>query len=170
MKQTMVRTVASVAAGIVCTVVALVLLLAVTGWQSGFIGSQGLRIDSIGSQLYSLETCPTTKTITVSATTTEILPVVAGKKNRICSYVIARTDVAAVVATAKLVEGTGTNCATGQTNLTGIVAAFASGAVGFAHWASMSGLTATTAGDAVCVTEAGAASSVDVTITYAPAY
>lgn len=157
-------------AGIGLSALIIAICMAFGGWQSGFIASQGIRLDSIGAQIYSLETCPTTKTITVSATTTEILPVVAGKKNRICSYVVARTDVAAVVATAKLVEGTGTNCATGQTNLTGVVAAFASGAVGFAHWASLSGMTATTAGDAVCVTEAGAASSVDVTITYAPAY
>lgn len=138
--------------------------------QSGYIASQGLRLDSGGAQIISLETCPTTKTITVSATTTEILPIVAAKKNRICSYVVTRTDTAAVVATAKFVEGTGTNCASGQADLTGRVVAFASGAVGMAHSGPVSGLTANTAADAICVTEAGAASSMDITITYAPAY
>lgn len=138
--------------------------------QSGFVGSLGLRIDSVNSQTASLETCPTTKTITVSATTTEIVALTSAKKVRICSYVITRTDTAAVVATAKFVEGTGTNCATGQTDLTGRVAAFASATVGSVHASPASGWTANVAGDAVCVTEVGAASSMDITITYAPSY
>jgi hypothetical protein len=140
--------------------------------QSGFVSSNGFRQDSVGAAIPSLETCNTTKTITVSATTTEIVPVVAGKKYRVCSAVFSRTDIAAVVATAKFVEGTGTNCATGQTNLTGVVADFASAAVGAVQFtpAIGAGWTSNVAGDAVCVTEAGAASSIDVTITYGPAY
>lgn len=156
--------------GVIACVLLVITGVAILSGQSGFIASQGIRLDSVGGQIWSLETCPNVARVTVSATTTEIVALTAAKKVRICSYVIARTDTAAVVATAKLVEGTGTNCATGQTDLTKVVVAFASGAVGFAHWASMGGLTATTAGDAVCVTEAGAASSMDVTITYAPSY
>lgn len=155
---------------IVLAVLVIIAAALAVNWQSGFVASSGLRIDSVNAQILSLETCPNTKTITVSATTTEIVALTAAKKVRICSYVIARTDVAAVVATAKFVEGTGTNCATGQTNLTGVVAVFASGAVGSVHASPSSGWTANVAADAVCVTEAGAASSMDITITYAPSY
>jgi hypothetical protein len=138
------------------------------GWQAGGKISNGLRTDSSGGLVESVETCTTAAPITVSATTTQIVPVGAAMKIRICRAVIARTDTAAVVATVKFVEGTGTNCATGQTAATGVVAAFPSATPGTVYFGGNPGGSFTTAvaGDALCVTEVGAASSMDVTITY----
>lgn len=113
--------------------------------------------------------CSNTTTQTISAATTQLVALVSGKKIRICSYNITRTDSAAVVATLQFVEGTGAACVTGQTNTSGKVAAFASGAVGSVTWAggNSGAMITSTAGDALCATEVGAASSMDVTITYA---
>ena len=139
------------------------------GWQAGFKNSQGIRTDGGGSFVESVETCTTAAPITVSATTTQIVPLSAGTKIRICRAVITRTDVAAVLASAKFVEGTGSNCVTGQTDTTGRVAAFASATPGAVVIAGNPGgsFTTSVAGDALCVTEAGAASSMDITISYA---
>lgn len=138
------------------------------GWQAGIRGSNGLRVDTGGGLVESVETCTTAAPITVSATTTQIVAVGAAMKIRICRAVITRTDAAAVVATAKFVEGSGSNCVTGQTDTTGRVAAFSSGVSGTVVIAGNPGgsFTTSVAGDALCVTEVGAASSMDVTITY----
>jgi hypothetical protein len=118
--------------------------------------------------------CPITKFVTgVTATTSQIVAGVAGQKIRVCSVVIERNDTTGVATTLKLVEGTGTNCGTGQTALTANL--FSSGATAVTTDSppavinnSASGPFITnTAADALCVQTTGAASSFDVTITEA---
>jgi hypothetical protein len=130
------------------------------GWQSGF--KSKTRI------VESAKTCATATPITVSATTTQIVPALGGAKIRICSAVISRTDTTAVVATAKFVEGAGPNCVTRQTNTTAVIATFGSGEVGTGVYGESRGDAVTThvAGNALCVAATGATSSMDVTISY----
>lgn len=109
--------------------------------------------------------CPNTTFISaLGAATTQIVAPVAGKKVRICSIVMTNNN--ATATTVKLVEGTGANCGTGQSNLTGIIgdlaAAPASQSIGMS---SGGGFTTNVTGDGVCVT-GSAAGSVDVTISF----
>lgn len=116
--------------------------------------------------------CPLTKFVSgVTATTSQIVALNGVTKIRICTIVIQRNDVAAVATTVKLVEGTGSNCGTGQTALTGNL--FTSGATASTgnnqptviNLGASGPVITNTPGDAVCVQTTGAASSFDVTIT-----
>lgn len=102
----------------------------------------------------------------IVATTQQIAPGVASQKVRICSIVIERNDTTGVATTLKLVEGTGSNCATGQTSLTGNL--FTSGATAVTTDSPpvniLGSFVANTTADAVCVQTTGAASSFDVTV------
>jgi hypothetical protein len=117
--------------------------------------------------------CNLTKFVTgVTATTTQIVAAVAGTKIRICSVIIERNDVTGVATTVKLVEGTGANCAAGQTSLTANL--FTSGATAVTtdsppvviNNGPGGAFITNVAADAVCVQTTGAASSFDVTVTF----
>lgn len=118
--------------------------------------------------------CALTKFVTgVAATTTQIVAGVAGQKIRVCTVVIERNDITGVATTLKLVEGTGANCAAGQTPLTGNL--FTSGATAVTADSPPAvinnhadgAFVTNVAADALCVQTTGAASSFDVTITEA---
>jgi len=110
--------------------------------------------------------------INVVATTLQIISGVAGQKIRLCSIIIERNDVTGVATTLKLVEGTGANCGTGQTTITGNL--FTSGATAVTTDSPPVVITMTNTGalstnfvaDAACVQTTGAASSFDVTVVF----
>jgi hypothetical protein len=150
----------------------------VSGLQStGSIadGNPGARTLAVGSMFYngtnwdrSFYCNITTFQANVVATTTQLVAGVAGKKIRICTIVIERNDVTGVATTVKLVEGTGTNCGTGQTSLTGSL--FSSGTTAVTTDSPpvfITGPFITNAvADALCIQTTGAASSFDMTISY----
>lgn len=69
-------------------------------------------------------TCPSTAVINVTAAaTTELVALTAAQTIRVCSFVITES----LAGTAQFVYGTGSNCGTGTTNITGAMALATSG-------------------------------------------
>lgn len=89
-----------------------------------------------------------------SATTTELVALTAGQSVYICGFIISNTGVATTPATFKLVYGTGTNCATGTTDLTGVFtgSTTAGDIATFAYGGGAGFIVKAPAGNAVCIT------------------
>lgn len=101
-----------------------------------------------------------------TATTTQLVALVAGAKVRICSYAI-QGSTTSTATTLKLVYGTGTACATGTTSLTPAWNMPASStALPMSEGAGVGELFQTPVGDALCATSS-AAGTVNIRVTYA---
>lgn len=94
--------------------------------------------------------CPNTSTFSVASTTTQVVPLSGSTKVRVCSFDINPSTVTA--GSTDIVYGTGTNCATGITTLTGAYTLPAAAVVDItpSTLSALSPLT-TPAGQAVCV-------------------
>ncbi len=94
--------------------------------------------------------CTSSAVVNVSAAaTTEIVALTASQSIRVCSFVISG-DTAATVAT--FVRGTGSNCGTGTTSITGAMRLADEGNISLS--ASRGALFETTSGTALCLTAA----------------
>lgn len=101
-----------------------------------------------------------------TATTTQLVALVAGQSVRVCSYAI-QGSTTSTATTLQLVYGTGTACATGTTALTPAWNMPASStALPMTHGDGVGQLFATPAGDALCATSS-AAGTVNLLISYA---
>ena len=101
-----------------------------------------------------------------TATTTQLVALVAGQKVRVCAYAI-QGSTTATATTLKLVYGTGTACPTGTTALTPAWNMPASStALPFSEGKGTGELFQTPAGNALCATSS-AAGTVNISITYA---
>ena len=94
-----------------------------------------------------------------TATTTQIVALQAGKSIYICGFVVN----AAGTTTARLVQGTGTNCATGLANITPAFSLTSGGNVTFGN--SVGQLLKSNSGGALCITNS-AAIALNVLVTY----
>jgi hypothetical protein len=102
----------------------------------------------------------------LAATTTQIVAAVAAQKIRICSAVLDNNS--ATATNVKFVEGTGANCATGQTDVTALLVLGANTLASddmVIPLGSSGAWVTTTAADALCAT-GSAAGSAEITITY----
>jgi len=108
--------------------------------------------------------CDTNALLNMStATTTQIVALTASQRVYICSAVI----MAGGTANVKLVGGTGTNCATGQTDLSANYPLTAQ--TGLSRGSGVGMIWKSVAGDAVCVTSSAAVTvAIDVTYTKFP--
>lgn len=96
-----------------------------------------------------------------TATTTEIVALVAGKSIHVCSFSIVTSDASNV----KFIEGTGANCVTGPSDLTSNMP-FQTGGTGIARGSGIGSLFINTAGEALCVTSSAAVTvAIDVSYT-----
>lgn len=95
-------------------------------------------------------TCPNTSTFSVASTVTQVIPLSGSARVRVCSFTINPSTVTA--GSTDIVYGTGANCGTGTTTLTGAYTLPASAVVDIAPPAlgALSPLTTPT-GQAVCV-------------------
>jgi hypothetical protein len=121
-----------------------------------------------GQQMIPIPTiCNQSKFLQMTtATTTEIVPLVAGQKVRVCGYEI-QGSTTATATTLKLVYGTGTACATGAVQLTPAWNMPASStALPMAAGTGAGELFATAAGNALCSTSS-AAGTVNIRVTFA---
>lgn len=101
-----------------------------------------------------------------TATTTQLVALVAGESVRVCAYAI-QGSTTSTATTLKLVYGTGTACATGTTALTPAWNMPASStALPSTQGHGVGQLFATPAGDALCATSS-AAGAVNILVTYA---
>lgn len=101
----------------------------------------------------------------LAAATTQIVALSGATKIRICSALISNNN--ATATTLKFVEGTGANCATGQTDVTALMNIGATSTAPIViPWGSAAAPVTTTGGDALCFTSS-AASSLEITITFA---
>jgi len=101
-----------------------------------------------------------------TATTTQLVALVAGEKVRVCAYAI-QGSTTSTATTLKLEYGTGTACATGTTALTPAWNMPASStALPFGAGEGTGELFQTPAGDALCAVNS-AAGTVNISITYA---
>lgn len=92
-------------------------------------------------------TCPSSAVINVTAAaTTEIVALTASQVIRVCSFVITES----LGGTAAFVYGTGTNCATGQTAITGAMALSTGGNISLS--AGKDSLFRTASANALCLT------------------
>lgn len=92
--------------------------------------------------------CPNTVTFSVAATTTQVVAISGTTKIRVCSFVMSGNATAGSMA---LVQGTGSNCATGQTSLSGTVNVLGTTAPPVTFSPGASGALTSVAGNAVCV-------------------
>lgn len=119
------------------------------GWDRAFYCSQTAILNALG------------------AATTQIVALSGSTKIRVCSVMLENNN--ATATSVKLVEGTGANCGTGTTNLTGnwFLTSNAVGGSAFRNitLGNTGAYITKTAGDALCVTSS-AAGAVDVTISY----
>jgi hypothetical protein len=110
--------------------------------------------------LAGIVACDSSAQLTVStATTTQIVALIAAKSIYICSLTIN----GAGTTTGKLVSGTGTNCGTGQANLTPAFSLIAGSTV--TAGGGLGYVVKAAAGAAVCVTNS-AAVAVNVLVSY----
>lgn len=93
--------------------------------------------------------CPNKSPVNVAATTTQIVALSGSTKIRICGFVLSGNATAGSFA---IVEGTGTNCATGQTSMSGTINVLGTTAAPVAYGGGNTAPLITVAGDAVCVT------------------
>jgi hypothetical protein len=129
------------------------------GWMA-LAGLGSVAAAQVNASASARLACDSTALLTVStATTTQIIALAAGKSIHVCGFVIN----AGGTTTARLVSGTGTNCATGQANRTppfnltnGATVSFGNG-VGY--------LIKAPAGAALCVTNT-AAQAANVLVVY----
>jgi hypothetical protein len=104
--------------------------------------------------LAGIVACDSSAQLTIStATTTQMVALVSGKSIYVCGFLFNGGG----AATAKLVYGTGTNCATGQTSLTPAFT-LASG-TNVAFGGALGYVARTIAGNALCVTNSAAAAA-----------
>ena len=76
----------------------------------------GLGSGATGGFLYPLTTCDSSAVVTVTAAaTTQIVALTSGRSIRVCSFALS----IGLAGTAQWVTGTGSNCGSGTTNLTG---------------------------------------------------
>jgi hypothetical protein len=116
-------------------------------------------VNSSGN-LTGLVGCDSSAQLTVStATTTQIVALVAAKTIYICGFLIN----GAGAATAKLVYGTGTNCATGQVSLTPAFTLAAGSNVSFGN--GLGYVLKTASANALCLTNSAAVAA-NVLVTY----
>ena len=102
--------------------------------------------------LATIVACDSSAPLSLStATTTQIVALVSGKAVYVCAFVLNGGG----ATTAKLVSGTGTNCATGQVSLTPAFT-MASG-TNVATGGGLGYVAKTAAGNALCVTNSAAA-------------
>lgn len=94
-----------------------------------------------------------------TATTTQAIALVAGKSIYSCGFIIN----AGGTTTGRLVQGTGTNCGTGQANLTPAFNLTSGGNI--SHGSGLGALGRTSTANALCVTNS-AAIALNVFITY----
>ncbi|MEQ1949022.1 MAG: hypothetical protein ABL995_17655 [Bryobacteraceae bacterium] len=110
--------------------------------------------------LTGIVACDSSALLTVStATTTQTIALSAGKSIYVCAMVINGGG----TTTAKLVTGTGTNCGTGQSNLTPTFNLVAGSAVSLGNGLGV--LFKTASGGALCVTNS-AAQAANVFVVY----
>ena len=103
------------------------------------------------ANLTGLVACDSSAVLSMStATTTQAIALVAGKSIYICGFVVN----AGGTTTARLVQGTGANCATGLTNLTPAFNLATGGNVTLGN--SVGQVLKSSSGSAVCVTNSAA--------------
>jgi hypothetical protein len=101
--------------------------------------------------LSGLVACDSSALLSVTtATTTQAIALQAGKSIYVCGFVVN----AGGTTTARIVQGTGTNCATGLTNLTPAFNLTSGGNVTFGN--SVGQLLKTNTGSALCITSTAA--------------
>jgi hypothetical protein len=107
----------------------------------------------------------TAKLNALAAATTQIVALAASQKIRVCSMSVSNNN--ATATTLKMVEGTGSNCGTGTADVTSLwnIGATTTSPI-FMAWGNGGAIITTTAADALCFTSS-AASSLEITITYA---
>jgi hypothetical protein len=137
-------------------------------WQSRSEGSTGSAVPAqaglVGAVssgvLAGIVACDNSAALTMTtATTTQIVALQSGKNIYICGFVINGGG----TTTARLVQGTGTNCGTGQANITPSFN-LATGTV-IAHGSGLGYVGKTAAGSALCATNSAAATS-NIFVTY----
>ena len=120
----------------------------------------GLTGTVSSGNLTGLIACDNAAVLSMStATTTQAIALVAGKSIYVCGFVIN----GAGTTTGRLVQGTGTNCGTGQSNVTPTFNLIAGATV--AQGSGVGQVIKTNAGSALCVTNS-AAIALNVLITY----
>ncbi len=120
----------------------------------------GLTGTVSSGNLAGLIACDNSAVLSMStATTTQAVALTAGKSIYICGFVIN----AGGTTTGRLVQGTGTNCGTGQGNLTPAFSLATGSTV--AQGAGIGQVVKTSASSALCVTNS-AAIALNVLITY----
>ncbi len=109
----------------------------------------------------SITTCDSSAVLTMStSTTTQAIALAAGKSVYVCGFVLNADG----KTTAQLVQGTGSNCGTGQSSMTPAFSLTAGGSVGIGQ--GVGRLLAANAGSAVCVTNTSK-STLSVLLIYA---
>lgn len=112
----------------------------------------GLTIGGFGSgasgTLYGMTACNSSAAVSVGpGTTVELVSLTASRAVRVCAFTI---DADTAASTAQFVYGTGTNCGTGTTNLTGAYALGVGQSVNVGS--GLGELFKTAAGNALCLT------------------
>jgi hypothetical protein len=128
----------------------LLFLLAVVLVRLALVDNQQVRAGS-GLQTVPVCVCDTSRPINITtATTTELVPLVAGRSVRVCALL--EESMGTVQAT--WVYGTGVNCSAGQTPLTGPLFL----TTGEAHFpgSGVGALFRTPPGNALCIVTTGA--------------
>ena len=143
----------------------------VTGGVGMYVNSSGQAVPETNADPCSIPASTKVSAVVsiTTATTTQIVPLVAGQSVYICGGVLTIAPSATTADTATLVYGTGTNCATGLTALSG---AFGAGDLTTAAppivvpLASSGIVTSAPAGKALCLTSAGATVNIQGVISY----
>lgn len=107
----------------------------------------GLGGGTTGGQLYPITACSSSAVVTVSAAaTTELVALTASQSIRVCSFALSIS----LTGSAQFVYGTGTNCGSGTTNLTGAFSILTG--VTSSQGAGFGELFKTAASNALCLT------------------
>lgn len=122
---------------------------------SALDGSTGLGVQTTSAMIFNGATydrnftCSNSAIVNVTAATTEIVALTAGQTIRVCSFTITGSAVATL---ATFVYGTGANCATGITSLTGVMRISVDGNIALS--AGQGSLFRTASANALCLTAA----------------
>ena len=134
---------------------------------NGFVGSNGLRVDGSSSLIPSaIDPCGSSGVVKLSAVinlaaTGKVITGTSGKSTFICGFHVTVTGTAP---TLQWQNGTGSNCATGNGNLTGVYAPTAGSQLAYANSSSV--FSTNTSSVDVCGIVGGTTPSVQGVISY----
>jgi hypothetical protein len=128
--------------------------------KAGYLGGIG------SGNLTGLVVCDTSATLQMTtATTTQIVALTSAQTIRVCGFTLTGSTTATAT-TAKFVSGTGTNCATGQANVTNPYQLAASSTFpGMAYGGALGMIFNAGSANALCITSS-AAGTITVLVTY----